>query len=98
MTLGHICNLSETCLFWTYYPSGSLSKYWCLPYHTTDDTYLGSISGWKDCPPENAEILQSNVEYGILTSAPKLKNSCPQNNTRFRSDLIHDIASWQDCG
>ena len=62
-----------------------------------DDIYLGSISGWKDCPPESSEI-QSNIHYGILKPAPKLDFPCPQNNTGFKADLIHDIASWQDCG
>ena len=96
MPLGHICNLNENCLFWTYNPSGSVTKYWCMPYFTTDDT-PGSISGWKDCPPESSEI-QSNIHYGILKPAPKLDFPCPQNNTGFKADLIHDIASWQDCG
>ena len=97
MPLGHICNLNENCLFWTYNPSsGTVTKYWCMPYFTTDDT-PGSISGWKDCPPESSEI-QSNVHYGILKPAPKLDFPCPQNNTGFKADLIHDIASSQDCG
>ena len=97
MSLKHIRNLNENCLFWTYNPSGSVFKHRCMPYHKTDDIYLGSISGWKDCPPESSEI-QSNIHYGILKPAPKLDFPCPQNNTGFRADLIHDIASWQDCG
>ena len=85
--------MSETCLFWTHYTSSSF-EYSCKPYHTTDDTtYLGAISGWKDCPPE----IQANVHYAILT-APKNDFPCPKNNSRFSSDVIHDIASWQDCG
>ena len=40
----------------------------------------------------------SQIHCGILKPAPKLDFPCPQNNTGFKADLIHDIASWQDCG
>ena len=41
--------------------------------------------------------IQPKLLHGTMITH-QLDFSCPQINTGFGTDLIHDIASWQDCG
>ena len=48
--------------------------------------------------PAHQSQMQPKLDHGIMTIANQLDFSCPQINTGFRLDIIHDIAFWEDCG
>ena len=48
--------------------------------------------------PAHQSQIQPKLHHGIMTTMQQLDFSCPQINTGFGNDIIHDIASWEDCG
>ena len=51
----------------------------------------------SDIPAHQSQI-QPKLHHGLMTTMQQLDFSCPQINTGFGNDIIHDIASWEDCG
>ena len=45
--------------------------------------------------PAHQSQMQPKLDHGIMTIAHQLDFSCPQINTGFRLDIIHDIAFWK---